>query len=340
VAKYTTELRTLIRNGFDIGLNDYPIFDEDYRAILNKKIVDHYYFSEIGFETAAIFKHYLNTTMREIMPVYNKMYLTNDLIENPLRDFDETTDETRNKTGAVTVEAENGEKKDDDTIETTVGDRIKVTVQKKDGRKVASISYDYTDKDGSKHEITVARSGESNGDMVYVFDMPAASIDSFVVMFDDDDPDASETTVKDETGKTIGVGAAFSMFYGDDGVKATVVDTEREEGQPNPEFQLSYEGLLDHDAEPVWLQAPVFETAANEASIPGIYMVSVASGEAESYGVEFISGKITVTAKPVPDGISTLSAAEDNAPLYNLQGQRVNASRKGLFIRNGKKVVK
>ncbi|MBQ3877005.1 MAG: C10 family peptidase [Prevotella sp.] len=125
-----------------------------------------------------------------------------------------------------------------------------------------------------------------------------------------------------------------------DGVKATVVDVEREEGQPNPEFQLSYEGLLDHDAEPVWLQAPVFETAANEASIPGIYMVSVASGEAESYGVEFISGKITVTAKPVPDGISTLGAAEANAPLYNLQGQRVNASRKGLFIRNGKKVVK
>lgn len=105
MAKYTTELRTLIRNGFDIGLDDYPIFDEDYRAILNKKIVDHYYFSEIGFETAAMFKHYLNTTMREIMPVYNKMYLSDNLITDPLRDFDETTEETRNKTGAVTVEA-------------------------------------------------------------------------------------------------------------------------------------------------------------------------------------------------------------------------------------------
>ena len=105
MAKYTTELRTLIKNGFDIGLNDYPIFDEDYRPILNKKIVDHYYFSEIGFETAAMFKHYLNATMREIMPVYNKMYLSDNLITDPLRDFDETTEETRNKTGAVTVEA-------------------------------------------------------------------------------------------------------------------------------------------------------------------------------------------------------------------------------------------
>lgn len=105
MAKYTTELRTLIKNGFDIGLNDYPIFDENYRPILNKKIVDHYYFSEIGFETAAMFKHYLNATMREIMPVYNKMYLTDNLIDNPLRDFDETTEETRNKTGAITVEA-------------------------------------------------------------------------------------------------------------------------------------------------------------------------------------------------------------------------------------------
>lgn len=54
MATYTTELRRLIENGFDLGLDDYPIFDEEYRAVLNKKIIDHYYFCEIGFETAGL----------------------------------------------------------------------------------------------------------------------------------------------------------------------------------------------------------------------------------------------------------------------------------------------
>jgi hypothetical protein len=105
MAVYTTELRRLIENGFDLGLDDYPIFDEEYRAVLNKKIIDHYYFCEIGFETAGLFKFQLNTKMREIMPYYNKLYLSELLEFNPLRDFDETTEETRNRKANTEVEA-------------------------------------------------------------------------------------------------------------------------------------------------------------------------------------------------------------------------------------------
>lgn len=104
MAAYTTELRKLIENGFDIGLNDYPIFDEEYRAVLNKKIIDHYYFCEIGFETAGLFKFQLNTKMREIMPYYNKLYLSEQLEFDPLRDFDETTEETRQRADHESVE--------------------------------------------------------------------------------------------------------------------------------------------------------------------------------------------------------------------------------------------
>ena len=105
MAVYTTELRRLIENGFNLGLDDYPIFDEEYRAVLNKKIIDHYYFCEIGFETAGLFKFQLNTKMREIMPYYNKLYLSEQLEFNPLRDFDETTEETRNRKANTEVEA-------------------------------------------------------------------------------------------------------------------------------------------------------------------------------------------------------------------------------------------
>jgi hypothetical protein len=39
-------------------------------------------------------------------------------------------------------------------------------------------------------------------------------------------------------------------------------------------------------------------------------------------------------------GIKAVKVAEpENAPLYNLKGQRVNSDYKGLVIKNGKKYV-
>ena len=84
MATYTTLVRTLVENHFDLGLKDYPIFDENYRATLNDKIIKHYYFREIGLETPGLFKFYLNQKLAEIMPYYNKLYKS-ELIEfNPL----------------------------------------------------------------------------------------------------------------------------------------------------------------------------------------------------------------------------------------------------------------
>ena len=76
MSKYTTELRYLIQSGFDLGLRNYPIFDENYRSKLNEKILNHYYMREIGFETAGLFKRYLNVKMEEIMPYYNPVSYT------------------------------------------------------------------------------------------------------------------------------------------------------------------------------------------------------------------------------------------------------------------------
>lgn len=91
MAKYTTTIRSLMDNNFDFGLKDYPIFDEEYRTILNNKILMHYYMDEIGFETAGLFKVYLNNKMNEIMPYYNELYKKQkDLLLN----FDKTTNLT------------------------------------------------------------------------------------------------------------------------------------------------------------------------------------------------------------------------------------------------------
>lgn len=104
MATFTTTIQELIESDFDFGLTeqDYPIFDERYRGVkndngrwdyvreedgkwygLNRKILDRFMFYEIGTETADMFRHNLNTRMREIMPYYNQLYLTEAMITDP-----------------------------------------------------------------------------------------------------------------------------------------------------------------------------------------------------------------------------------------------------------------
>ena len=85
MSKYTVTIKNLIKNKFDFGLIDYPIFDENYRSVLNQNILYAYYEEEIGFETPELFKVYLNRTMNRIMPYYNNLYLAQkELIEKGL----------------------------------------------------------------------------------------------------------------------------------------------------------------------------------------------------------------------------------------------------------------
>ena len=91
MSKYTTTIKVLLDNHFDFQLNDYPIFDEAYRATLNKNILDYYYMSEIGFETPALFRHFLKTTLNVIMPKYNAIYNAElQLLQNSLGNVDLT----------------------------------------------------------------------------------------------------------------------------------------------------------------------------------------------------------------------------------------------------------
>lgn len=111
MSKYTTELRfvceTLCGYTDSQGLSkveeiitksaplifdfDYPIFDEDYKIPLEKKIIRHFYLREIGFETLGLWKLKLNDKLNEIMPYYNQLYKSELLKFNPLIDVDVKT---------------------------------------------------------------------------------------------------------------------------------------------------------------------------------------------------------------------------------------------------------
>lgn len=119
MSKYTTEVRFICEtcakltesSGFnniedilDKSWNkifsDFPIFDEQYRAELCKKILRHYYTREICCETVGRWKLFLSDKMKNIMPYYNQLYQSELLKIQPLVSVDRSV--THNGTGSET----------------------------------------------------------------------------------------------------------------------------------------------------------------------------------------------------------------------------------------------
>ena len=120
---------------------------------------------------------------------------------------------------------------------------------------------------------------------------------------------------------------------------ATVENASREEGQPNPEFTLVFDGLVNNETVPVWTVEPVFTCEADENSPVGEYPITV-TATAESYKLTFVAGVLTVTESTT--GVRQIENGElrmENS-FYNLAGQRVKEPSKGLYIQKGKKFVK
>lgn len=132
MSKYTTQLRFICEqlscldtsvdfSNIDLVIEsayhkifdfDFPIFDEKYRKPLCKKILRHYYFKEIGFETYALWKANLCIVLNDIMPYYNQLYKSQLLDFNPFytvdvkrkhnKNFNEnTTNDTTENTKSV-----------------------------------------------------------------------------------------------------------------------------------------------------------------------------------------------------------------------------------------------
>lgn len=128
MSKYTTEVRFICESksglenstgcdNVDEVLNNSwnkiftttaEIFDENYRPVICKKILKHYYLREICSETVGIWKLWLNTRLEEILPYYNQLYKSALLEFNPLYDINitrthkRTIDENKTENGTTT----------------------------------------------------------------------------------------------------------------------------------------------------------------------------------------------------------------------------------------------
>lgn len=128
MSKYTTEVRficesksglenskgcvdvdEILNNSWNkIFTTKAEIFDENYRSVICKKILKHYYLREICSETVGIWELWLNTRLEEILPYYNQLYKSALLEFNPLYDVNitrthnRTIDENKTENGTST----------------------------------------------------------------------------------------------------------------------------------------------------------------------------------------------------------------------------------------------
>lgn len=178
MSKYTTELRFICETS--AGLTDsegytstrdiieksrakifdfdYPIFDENYRSVLETKIIKHYYTREIAAETVGLWKLWLDERMNNIMPYYNQLYKSELLEFNPLYDTDITTDSNRK-----IKHEENTKDSNLRTDNTTTTDNITSKNTRTDNLSTANSHEDHDRDSGTNDNLTAYSDTPQNG---------------------------------------------------------------------------------------------------------------------------------------------------------------------------------
>lgn len=140
-----------------LGLSTYPIFDANYRAGLNQKIIDHFHNREIGQETDDMFRFALKRKMNEIMPLMNKLYESERIQFDPL-----STVNLRTLTSSEDQTTATGESNNTTTTGNESGSRA---VQSNTPQMMLAGNKDYATSaadTNSKSESTATAAEESN----------------------------------------------------------------------------------------------------------------------------------------------------------------------------------
>lgn len=69
----------------------------------------------------------------------------------------------------------------------------------------------------------------------------------------------------------------------------------KKQGDPLPEFTLTYDGFKNNETEAVLTKQVVVSCDANMASEPGEYPITLSGAEAENYDISYTNGKLIVT---------------------------------------------
>lgn len=112
----------------------------------------------------------------------------------------------------------------------------------------------------------------------------------------------------------------------------------RNKGEENPEFTFTNSTLRNSEKiNDILVVRPTLECDATPDSPGGEYEIRIFGAEADNYEISYVNGKLTVED---PDGIRGIDADEKAKTAYDLSGRPTKATRRGVYIVDGKKVVK
>lgn len=199
MSKYTTELRYILENLSGLeesqGYNsineiiskarpklfdfDYPIFDINYKPVLETKILKHFYTREIGTETVGLFKLYLDSKINEIMPYYNQLYKSELLQFDPFIDTDYKIEQDKTDTGTANDTGNNNSVTEDHATGESTGAKINDNSRNKTDNFTDNKTYSETtsgtaDSTGNS-TATVAGTKTGNSEDLYS-DTPQGAI--------------------------------------------------------------------------------------------------------------------------------------------------------------------
>jgi hypothetical protein len=118
----------------------------------------------------------------------------------------------------------------------------------------------------------------------------------------------------------------------------TAVSCTRNVGEENPVFTFTHERLPNRESDAkAFQQLPVLSCEATADSPAGEYAITISGGEARNYELTYVPGVLTVVD---PTGVAAIKATQEQGDYYDLQGRRVTTPQRGIFIRNGKKVIR
>lgn len=191
MSKYTTEIRFILEKANNLTVSqdypsvdeiinngrqaifdfDYPIFDVNYKPILERKILKHFYVREIGSETVGLFKLFLSRKMNEIMPYYNKLYQSELIDFNPL--YTENLTKDYHKDNVSTGNGNSNTKTDNTKTNTHSANETEENSSTSNTEAQGTSSNNSTSTtDGTDHETSRTDLGHSQSDRIIYSDTP------------------------------------------------------------------------------------------------------------------------------------------------------------------------
>ncbi|MBR2526896.1 MAG: hypothetical protein IKE58_00245 [Blautia sp.] len=121
---------------------------------------------------------------------------------------------------SLKVEGRNQEVSDN-SLKARAGEQVLVTIDKTKAEGLAIESVTFTGSKGSTTQVLTQKSSTAK-EITYVFTMPDEDVSGIKVNFKKADTENQDS--KDEKGRSVGVGASFSMVYGDTKVESKIKD--------------------------------------------------------------------------------------------------------------------